>query len=191
MRIFWSIFKGIIEIFNFFFNYKRKYEQKNFRYQGKSLSQKIFLIVEMIAIPCLVLAFGAFVIPQCEVGTIQYVVAVLGYILLGIATVEFLITNTILGFRNMVISKIRDHIERDIKDAINQNFEITENGIEIKEDGDEIQESNLGPIVETNGPNNEKEGLRKIDLTIGILGIILIFAFIGLATLIGSMNIVL
>ena len=187
MKIFFSILKGIFNVFDWLLNYKRKYDRKNFYYKEKSLGKKIFLIVEMVAIPLLVLAFGLFVIPKCQSNPVAAIVAILGYIVLGIATVEFEIMNSILGFRNMIVSSFEEHVGNALENVVSQNIEISENGIEIKEDNKQTEE--FGEIKEHNSDKEIQKRCRKIDLAIGILGIVMTAAFIGLAIFVGTKTI--
>ena len=186
MKIISGIFKGIINFFNLLLNYKAKYSQKDIKYKEKSLAKKIFLIIEMVAIPLIVLAFGLFFIPKCRSNALAYIVAVIGFIILGIGTVEFLIMNSVLGFRNMFFSAFEEHIIDPLKNKIKENVEITEDGIEIKTN--ETQTEDLGHTVKTDATNQKRH--NKIDLTIGILGIVMTVVFIGLAILVGSKTIV-
>lgn len=183
MRIFSTILKGIIRFFNLILNYKSKYNRKNLRYKGKSFARKVFLIIEMIAIPIIVLAFGLFFIPKCQSNVLAAIASILGYIILGIATVEFLIMNSILGFRNMFVSTIEEKLRSGIKKVIDKNIEITENGIDLKEENPQEE------IVQINQIDDNQKRCRKIDLVIGILGIVLTVAFIALAILVGSKTI--
>ena len=183
MKVIAVIIKGIIRFFDLILNYKSKYDRKNLRYKGKSFARKVFLIIEMFAIPLIVLAFGLFFIPKCQNNVFAAIASILGYIILGIATVEFLIMNSILGFRNMFVSTIEEKLKSGVKKVINQNIEITENGIDIKEDSQQIE------VEQTNELDNNQKRCRKVDLLIGILGIVLTVAFIALAIFIGSKTI--
>ena len=186
MGVFTAICKGFARVLGWIVNYKAKYDRRNFRYQQKSLGKKIFTLVEMFLVPILVLAFGLFIIPECYDYPVALIVAIIGYIVLGIQTVEFEIMNSVLGFRNMFVSRLEEYVGNKLNDVLPTGIEIDENvtGIEIKTDETPEEEK-----MEIKEDDTEKKRCRKIDLLIGIFGIVLTVAFIGLAILVGAKTI--